>query len=72
MHPAIRHFFKRSFSHPEVVPLMVIVGSALTAATYSGYRQLHSPGLRTNFHQTSLPNWNPVNDRDRVRFHHIH
>lgn len=51
MNSQMRYFFKRSFTHPEVVPLMVIVSTALAAGSYTGYRQLHSPGV-TLHHKT--------------------
>ena len=51
MNPQVKNFFKRSFTHPEVLPLMAIVGTALSAASYVGYRQLHSSGVELH-HKT--------------------
>lgn len=51
MNAQIKNFFKRSFTHPEVLPLMAIVGTALSTASYVGYRQLHSPGVELH-HKT--------------------
>jgi hypothetical protein len=51
MNPQVKNFFKRSFTHPEVLPLMAIVSSALSAASYVGYRQLHSSGVELH-HKT--------------------
>lgn len=65
MSPIIE-FFKHSFREPEIVPLIAILGVALTSAGYMGMHQAKAPDVVWKHKQNAEP-WQHVRDGDQVK-----
>ncbi|KAI9486744.1 MAG: NADH-ubiquinone reductase complex 1 MLRQ subunit-domain-containing protein [Benjaminiella poitrasii] len=62
----LQQFLKRSASKPEIYPLFIILGGALTGAVYMGTHQARAPDVVWN-HKTNAEPWQSVKDGDQVK-----
>ncbi|KAI8979849.1 hypothetical protein BDF20DRAFT_819837 [Mycotypha africana] len=62
----ITQFVRRSFSKPEIYPLFVILGGALTGAVYMFSHQARAPDVVWDHHANSQP-WQHVKDGEQVK-----
>ncbi|CEP09865.1 hypothetical protein [Parasitella parasitica] len=62
----LSQFLKRSASKPEIYPLFVILGGALTGAVYMSSHQARAPDVVWN-HKTNAEPWQHVKDGEQVK-----
>ncbi|KAI9322610.1 hypothetical protein BX666DRAFT_1896832 [Dichotomocladium elegans] len=62
---SLQKFFKSSMK-PEVIPLLVIVGGALTGAVYVGTHQAKAPDVAWNPKENPYP-WQDIKDGEQVK-----
>ncbi|KAI8883386.1 hypothetical protein K501DRAFT_294696 [Backusella circina FSU 941] len=62
----LRNFMKLSSSKPEIYPIVVILGSAISGAFYMMKHQSNSPDVVWNHHSNSEP-WQHVQHGEQVK-----
>ncbi|CDS08062.1 hypothetical protein LRAMOSA02011 [Lichtheimia ramosa] len=62
---ALSRFAKRSIK-PEVIPLLVIVGGALTGAAYIGLHAAKAPDVTWDHKENPYP-WQDIKDGEQVK-----
>jgi NADH dehydrogenase (ubiquinone) 1 alpha subcomplex subunit 4 len=62
----LRNFIKLSSSKPEIYPMFLILGGALSGAFYMMKHQSNSPDVVWNHHSNAEP-WQHVRDGEQVK-----
>lgn len=62
----LQQFLKHSFSQPDIVPLVAILGFALSGAGFMGFHQAHAPDVVWSHKRNAEP-WQQVRDGDQVK-----